>query len=1002
MADLSEIKQHEGAEIAELRRRKGMDTSAETVGLAFSGGGIRSATFNLGVLQGLATNKLLRRFDYISTVSGGGYIGSWLISWIKRSGLDPVENALASAPPRFAQALPYKEPGPINFLRDYSNYLTPQLGLLSADTWSAAAMIVRNMLLNLTIIVCFLAAVLLLPHFAPLALQCLQGSNYVAWMHWLALLLMVVGLSFVTLNLADFSWRGCEAAAWEKRKLGGPDDPQDSPATSLGDSSFTDQKWVLLFAAIPIFLAAVLGSYGLWDAVRQGVPGNLGCWLWGGFFGYTILRLLGIVGGWGLLVLRVRDNACVWKREIAAARIVLITAPLAGAFGGFLLRKLATVFCQWTSACPKFEGLSLVASFGPPLLVLIILLTGVLHIGLMGLLFTNQRQEWWARLGGWLLIGSTAWALFFAMSIFAPLGVIKLTGLVKTKAAIIATWVVSTLSGLLAGKSAKTSGEKGASSSLEVVALIAPYVFVIGLLAAISYGIYYFVPPGAPSVAATNQKVEIHPGGKMEVTVPESGGSPSVTGDIKLTVSSVSDNGVGSEAYWNRWEGKDKYPDTKECPTGCKPAASLSDSSPSLLARLIDPLLGLCARWRSSGPPLQVPALLTCWLTGLSIVVLILAWRVDINEFSMHLLYRNRLVRCYLGASNGGRDPQRFTGFDPADDIPLTEFSSHCDKTYAGPYPIINAALDVTHGEKLAWQERKAESFVFTPGFCGYDFQEEHQTMPGLLRTSPLSGGYCPTPSYAYKGGVFLGTAFAISGAAASPNMGYHTSSALAFLMTIFNVRLGWWLGNPRRRTQDSSSPYLSILYLLFELFANTTDRSRFIYLSDGGHFENLGLYELVRRGCRYIVVSDADADGEMKFEDLGNAIRKCRSDFGVEITLRVDSIKPLAADKTSTSHCVLGTIAYPNGNRGQVLYIKTSITGEEPEDVLAYRAAHPEFPHQTTADQWFDESQFESYRALGRFVIESLLDGVGTPDEVSAQSTKALFENLSEIMRTS
>jgi hypothetical protein len=89
-------------------------------------------------------------------------------------------------------------------------------------------------------------------------------------------------------------------------------------------------------------------------------------------------------------------------------------------------------------------------------------------------------------------------------------------------------------------------------------------------------------------------------------------------------------------------------------------------------------------------------------------------------------------------------------------------------------------------------------------------------------------------------------------------------------------------------------------------------------------------------------------------------------------------------------------TIAYPDGNRGQVLYIKTSITG-----VLAYRAAHPEFPHQTTADQWFDESQFESYRALGRFVIESLFDGVGTPDEVSAQSTKALFENLSEIMRT-
>ncbi len=709
MADFSEVKQHEDGEIAELRRRRGMEALGGKIGLAFSGGGIRSATFNLGVLQGLATYRLLSQFDYISTVSGGGYIGSWLISWIKRSGVGVVEKALASAPPRIAQTVSYTEPRPINFLRDYSNYLTPQLGLLSADTWSTAAIIIRNLLLNLTIIVCFLAALLLLPHFGQLALQCLKSCNS-AWMAPLAPVLIVIGLSFVTLNLGDFSWRGCAAAEWEEKTKLGTATFRDSPAKSLDESSFTDQKWVLLLAATPIFLAAVFGSFNTWSHIgRIKTSTELSFWLWEGAISYFVVRLLGIIGGWSFLFFRIGKNVCVWRREIEAALIVLITAPVAGLFGGFLFQQLAIVFQLWAQLHdPPVDGPSLVAAFGPPLLIVIILLTGVLHIGLMGLLFTNQRREWWARLGGWLLIASAVWAMFFVMSFYAPLVMSRLSGWAKSKDALIGAWVVSTLSGLLAGKSSKTSGKTGASNLREVVALVSPYVFVVGLLAVISYGIHHFVPFGATFAAATDPKV--------------------------LTLLSYS-------------------------------------------------------------------------LVGLLFVMLILAWRVDINEFSMHLLYRNRLVRCYLGASNVERDPQRFTGFDPADDVLLAEFSTACDKQYSGPYPIFNAALNVTHGEKLAWQERKAESFVFTPGFSGYHFQEEHETIPRLLQTIPLSGGYCPTQSYAYKGGVYLGTACAISGAAASPNMGYHTSPALAFLMTIFNVRLGWWLGNPRRGTQKFSSP---------------------------------------------------------------------------------------------------------------------------------------------------------------------------------------------------
>ena len=187
MANFSEVKLKENAEIRELRKLRKWPETSEGIGLALSGGGIRSATFNLGVLQGLATFKLLPRFDYMSTVSGGGYIGSWLISWIKRAGINEVERALAAAPPRNApppqnpSASAYVEPKPINFLRDYSNYLTPRVGLLGADTWAAATMIARNLLLNLAIVVCFLAALLLLPHFVQLGFQYLSRCEWTIW-----------------------------------------------------------------------------------------------------------------------------------------------------------------------------------------------------------------------------------------------------------------------------------------------------------------------------------------------------------------------------------------------------------------------------------------------------------------------------------------------------------------------------------------------------------------------------------------------------------------------------------------------------------------------------------------------------------------------------------------------------------------------------------------------------------------------------------------------------
>jgi hypothetical protein len=282
-----------------------------------------------------------------------------------------------------------------------------------------------------------------------------------------------------------------------------------------------------------------------------------------------------------------------------------------------------------------------------------------------------------------------------------------------------------------------------------------------------------------------------------------------------------------------------------------------------------------------------------------------------------------------------------------------------------------------------------AASFTLAPLYSGYVMDED------------CLGAFRPTREY--QGGMSLGTAMAISGAAFTPNMGYHSSPPVAFLMSVLNVRLGWWLGNSRVDTSwHKPEPPLGLFYLLFELFGETNSEREFVYLSDGGHFENLGIYELVRRRCRYIIACDGSADADLGFECLGNAIEKCRTDFGIDIEINVDAIRRSKETGYSKAHCAFGRIRYDrlnnNGPRhpvGTLLYIKASLSGEEPADVTHYAEEHPAFPHQTTADQYFDESQFESYRALGEHVAETVLDRHSSEQEVKGASTEEIFVRL-------
>ncbi|MGE3509517.1 MAG: patatin-like phospholipase family protein [Vicinamibacterales bacterium] len=928
------------------------------VGLAFSGGGIRSATFGLGVLQALHSLGIYRHVDYLSTVSGGGYIGGWLQAVTARG--------------RLTQALcsEGQEPRDIRFLRAYSNYLTPRLGLFSGDTWAAVGNSARNLLLNFSVLSLSLLAPLYVPWLAALFFWRMvpsEPSAPVPLTVSAVLLAVTVGVS--TLNMA----RPLRDGTWSKA------------------GALQAPTWqVQLLVVLPALAAAGLISTVAWTWARNE-------WLrsstylldvvWRSALAFGAIWLVGALSGYLLGARRVRraraehphtrDAAPEDLRAAGEALVVLVlTAMAAGAVGSFVLAVSTQAFVSATAESQSW----LTSLFVFPIAVVGLLVTVTVHIGLAGRRLSDETREWWGRVGGTQLLLTLLLVVLGVLALGGP----DFTTFVGEQArrmrvdpafangVLGAIWAAITGAGVWAGKSERTANG-GSSALLDKLGQSAPLVFVIGYLIILATLLERYIP---------------------QLTLSWSGLEEAFTlADIDRALATLTD--------------------------GVLPSASTDTLA---LGPVLTPYAG-------GIPPYEVSLLITFVL--ISGVAWFTSWRVDLNEFSLHALYRNRLVRCYLGASNERRSAHPFTGFDSNDDVPLAP----ADATHRGlgevprvaepgnpavhlaqeparirPYPIFNAALNLVGGKNLAWQQRKAASFIFSPEYCGFEYRvdednEEERRQPQTGAAQPQRGpafrsAYAPTAEHAGdRGSLTVGLAIATSGAAASPNMGYHSSPTLAFLMTIFNVRLGWWLRNPRwRRVWRDARTGLSLRELLSELLGMTTDDRAWVYLSDGGHFENLGVYELVRRRCRFIIVSDAGQDGSVTFEDLGNMIEKCRADFGVDIEMDLDRIRRQGG-AFSQWHCAIGTIRYdrqdPADPPGTLLYLKSSLTGDEPADVLRYASMHPAFPHESTADQFFDESQFESYRALGYHIACAAFTAAASPDELRTITAVELFTTL-------
>jgi hypothetical protein len=884
--------------------------------LCLSGGGIRSASFALGVMEALACKGLLTRFHYLSTVSGGGYIGGFLQRWI----LEAKQDASA-----VMDELRKKiEPVEIKHLRENSNFITPKVGLGSNDTWTVVAISLRNILLNWLLLGPLLMFAAVLPNIfysGALAMNPLMSLGAVP--RW-----VLMGLTALS----------CGVAAWFMCR-GLPSYSDKVLEKGSGD------RWYSTRIVLPLIVWAVTGTLLLaCDFLVSPVLLRLHG------VATAASTFVGMVAGLILSGLTLPPP----KKEDATAQSVA-PAPADDPSGqvrkatGSFRTAFAHDLVVWLVAIAAMTLLTVAAAwlvarcspaqvFGDP---------GQSCCGFQ----PGDPPNWSA---GILVVTAPIWLMgthFIAMIVFVgfrnPKNVnVKpdsdrewLARLSAVKAKPILLWATAAGSALLL--------------NWWVAAHLGHDITWSSVIAAVS---------GATAVK----------GGKS----PKSGNASSQRSGSFL----------------------------KLLPAGMIISIATFVFLIALFVLLaraemtgalaLSPWLMPLHEWQ----PVLDSVVMAHWALAMALLILpvLLSRRLRVNRFSLNGLYRNRLDRAFLGAARRDRKASPFTGFSARDNVRMSALLAPAPQVL---YPVVNVALNVTATENLAWQERKAEPFIFTPLYSGSSMLNppgvtERDRVGAYVKSTDYGGN---EPDYRMDGtGVTLASAISISGAAASPNMGYHSSPATALLMTLFNVRLGAWLPNPAAadKLKDKigrSEPSNPLRALLNELTGSTTDTNYDIYLSDGGHFENLALYEMLRRRCRYIVVSDAGADPQCAFEDLGNAVRKAKIDLDIDVRFKQLSLSRRGKrfKPPPQRAWALGEIIYPElGCTGTLLYLKPSFFSRDlpmplPVDVIAYANASATFPHESTADQFFSESQFESYRKLGFFFMSSL--GGDAPKDMAA-----------------
>lgn len=405
-----------------------------------------------------------------------------------------------------------------------------------------------------------------------------------------------------------------------------------------------------------------------------------------------------------------------------------------------------------------------------------------------------------------------------------------------------------------------------------------------------------------------------------------------------------------------------------------------------------------------------------------------------INYTSLHYFYAARLRRAFLGGAN----PQRFQhkvrkeAAEEEVDDDVRDLRDYKPYQFGGPFHLINVTLNSSRSphSNLWWPDCKGFNLAMSALAFNFDHGKVHFWPPQA--SAPVSHEQNPPVQQAdvltRREIPNLGSAIAISGAAASTGMGQLSTLAGGILTALFNIRTGYWW-HYKCRFSSFYSLYLAELLNDFkikelnDIKEDQPQQQSHWYLSDGGHFENLAIYEMIRRRVPRIVAIDAGGDECFQFADLTNLIRRARLDFQCDLTIAsvnqisallgteccqmigtLDDLKPAPPEplwrntagttkRAVLLHGILPAIHSPvapvtdhDGSAAPeseiwILYIKPTLTRQESPDILRYQLDHPDFPHQSTADQFFDEAQWESYRKLGEI----------TADELAAAVTKFL-----------
>lgn len=929
--------------------------------LCLSGGGIRSASFSIGFLQGLAEQRLIGHFDYLSGVSGGGYALGWWSALVHRrtksllskagqqeneplaEGLNQTEELISTFfKPGSEQ--PPEDPFVRRYMRAHGNYLTVRTGLASPDTWAALVTIVRNLTYGL--VGPGLAMV-----FAGLAILFVAGAlagapyTYGAWLAVFSTVLAAVawGLTAYRIHVARNDlvlhwnqlappWLLASACVLQAAFLLTPYSHFDQRSVAVAESTALASVWFMLVVDFLLVVGRMLGTAA--HSTRKWSTFNLTLTalalmcvavLWipkTPYYAQVLmegtlsLKQLGddprrIWLLWSLLVL---SHAWEWVRDI-------FMQPEANFTNG-----KTDHLSEHRTARYALEFAADVASA---------ICGAALAIALPWLAPTRQQVD-----NNWMFAGFLALLLATAAVLYSNLVIVSM------------------------GSYRRHRGDEGTTTEETMGREAWAQLWSKFILAS-------FFLISALTLARAVQTLDSQ---KIQATMLVS--LPLIA---LLTVVGLLRSHSQLINLALRVSGF---------------AAVLGIS---LLALLAAQILKIEVD-RIFNPIGEVLVFSCLWiLFGYTLL------NNGPNTFSMHELYRTRLVRAFLGASNekGSVGP---TGFCADDDLLLENLTVGAKEfTAVRPYPLWSAAVNVTASDEVGLQERKAASFIFSPLYCGYEVPKATRlkgrvndvqayaatSVHGLLKDIPVD----KSDSLHELEPLTVGAAMATSGAAFSSNTGASTQPERALLLTLLGFRLGRWFPNPASVSNstvrvrnvpknawtlgstlynEEQSTLFQVPHIIREALSQCDVKANAVYITDGGHFENLGVYEMIRRRAMLIVALDAGCDPNFEFADLMNLQQKVRSDFGVEIVVKgLDALRS-SPDAFARRHIATWDVIYRPASAGlpaivgKLIYCKSTLTGAEPADLLDYRKKVPSFPHLSTVNQWFAESTFEAYRTLG------------------------------------